>query len=475
MKRYYLEDIKKWLSQKRIAVVGAGISNRPLINWLYQFNSNISIFDQMEEDNPRLVKIKNEYQAQDINLSWSTGADYLKDLSGFDLIFRTPIMRPDHPALIKAREEGAQISSEMSLFLSLCPSHVTGITGSNGKTTTTSLIGKLYEAAGKRVYVGGNIGTPLLDQVFFMAEDDEVVVELSSFQLFDLVTHLDTAVITNISPNHLDIHKDYEEYAKVKKSIFKSQRPFDRLVLNYEDELSRSYLSRSGGEIVWFNNKDFLRGLKIWLEDGTIWQKFNGEDKIPLIKKEDVLLPGRFNLDNYMAAWAAVTGRIEEINLHKVASSFKGVPHRMELIRELNDILWYNSSIDSTPSRTINTLTTIAEQGRPIILICGGRDKDLDYEELGEVILNTVDHLIYCGENSDLIKAALARSSRKKQADQKSITSYDAYSYEEAVNYASSIAKAGDLILLSPTGTSFDRFFNFEERGEYFRKLVNAL
>ncbi len=475
MRRLDASAFQSWIEKKKIAVVGAGISNRPLIRWLYRYNRNISVFDQMEKDNQRLKSIISDFEAEDIRLEWSVGQDYLDRLTGFDLIFRTPIMRPDHPALQRAGAEGAVITSEMSLFLSLCPAHTTGITGSNGKTTTTTLISELYESAGGEVWTGGNIGRPLLDQVFLMKEDDEVVVELSSFQLFDLVAQLDTAVITNTLPNHLDIHKDFDEYIAVKKNIIKEQRPFDRLVLNYEDSISRGIAAEAKGEIVWFNHKDTYRGKSIFCEDDKIWFRSGADEAVSLLETRDIVLPGRFNVDNYMAAWGAVAGRIEPHNLREVAVSFKGVPHRMELVRELNDIRWYNSSIDSTPERTITTLKTLYQQGRPIILICGGRDKNLDYTELGSVILDNVKKIIFCGENTPLIKKSIASAAQEKNIETESIEMHDASTYEEAVKLAADIARPGYSVLLSPTGTSFDRFFNFEERGETFRHLVLEL
>lgn len=475
MKRFHVSDFRSWIENKKIAVVGAGISNRPLVRWLYQYNRDISVFDRMEEDNERLKSIINDFEAENIHLKWSVGEGYLDRMTGFDLVFRTPIMRPDHQALLRAREEGAVITSEMSLFLALCPAHVTGITGSNGKTTTTTLISELYRTAGREVWTGGNIGIPLLDKVFQIKEDDEVVVELSSFQLFDLTARLDTAVITNLLPNHLDVHRDFEEYVSAKKNIIKEQRPYDRLVLNYSDSISRSMAAEARGEIVWFNRRDSDLGKSIFCEGDKVWLRNNAEEEIPLLKMQDIVLPGRFNVDNYMAAWGAVAGRIEPENLSKVASSFKGVPHRMEFVREHKGVYWYNSSIDSTPERTITTLKTLFQQGRPIILICGGRDKNLDYAELGEVILDTVKKIVFCGENTPLIKESLFQAEQKRNIKSDSIMMFDASSYEEAIKLAAENSHSGDSVLLSPTGTSFDLFFNFEERGETFRHIVLKL
>lgn len=467
--RHYCEqDFYNWVRDKKIAVVGAGISNRPLISWLYRMTPKITVFDQMTADNLRLKDIQDKFAAEGLDLEWSIGNNYLDKLHGFDLIFRTPIMRPDHPALLQAAVEGSIITSEMSVFLSLCPAHVTGITGSDGKTTTTTLIGELYEAAGRKVWVGGNIGTPLLDKVNQIGIEDEVVVELSSFQLFDLVPYIDTAVVTNISPNHLDIHTDYEEYIYAKQNIFKAQRPFDRLVLNYANRQSRAFAKQTRSEVVWFNRKESYTGLNIWYSGQTILSQRGQEDSKALLKIEDIVLPGRFNIDNYMAAWAAVADRIDAKYLQEVATKFKGVPHRLELVREHNGVRWYNSSIDSTPTRTTTTLETLYEQGRPIILICGGRDKDLDYSEVGRMIAKTVSQIIFCGENFPLISAAIMDAG--KTAEQ--LPMFETKNYEEAVTLAAKIAKPGESVLLSPTGTSFDQFFNFEERGEVFRHLV---
>lgn len=464
-----IETFRAFARQKRVAVIGVGISNRPLIVWLSRLGVKVEAFDRLEANDPYIEKSKAWLLEQGVEPIFHLGDDYLEALHDFDLIFRTPRMQPDEPALLHARKEGAIITSEMELFLTLCKAPVIAVTGSDGKTTTTSLIAEMLKAEGYFTYVGGNIGTPLLDQVQAIGEEDRVVVELSSFQLVSMHQRIETAVITNITPNHLDVHPTFEDYVKAKKNIFLHQTLFDRLILNAKDPESMKCLVEAVGTVDLFNQKERWPSRRVYRENDRLYVA-EKDTTVELLNVSEILLPGAFNVENMMTAALAVWPDVGIQSIQKVARQFKGVPHRMELVREHQDVRWYNSSIDSTPHRSSVTLGVFAENHMPLILIAGGADKKSDYRGLGEAILEATTRIILCGENAPHIRQAL-----KDEAKGRAYTVVDTTSYEEAVQTAHRMAKPGDHVLLSPTGTSFDQFRHFEERGEYFKALVNRL
>lgn len=464
-----IETFRAFARDKRVAVLGVGISNRPLIVWLHRLGIKVEAFDRLEPGDPYLEKSKAWLLEQGIDPIWHVGESYLEGLSDFDLIFRTPRMQPDEPALMEAKRQGAIVTSEMELFLTLCPAPVIAVTGSDGKTTTTTLIAEMLKAEGYFTYLGGNIGTPLLDQVQAMGEEDRVVVELSSFQLVSMRQRIKTAVITNITPNHLDVHPTFEDYVDAKRHIFSHQTMFDRLILNAADPVSMKLLPEAVGTVDLINNTDLWPHRRVWREDGRILVSESGTTT-ELMKLSDILLPGGFNAENMMTAALAVWPDVKPETIRKVATTFKGVPHRMELVRDKDGVRWYNSSIDSTPHRSIVTLGVFAEQKMPLILITGGADKKSDYTGLGDAILQATGRIILCGANANSIREVLSAESAGRTYDL-----YETETYEEAVSLASRLAEPGDHVLLSPTGTSFDKFRHFEERGEHFKTLVNAL
>lgn len=447
-----LEEWKKSLFHKDICVVGIGISHLPLIDYLVSLGANVTACDAKTAEqlgaNGRALAEK--------GVRLKLGDDYLKNLSG-DIIFKTPGLRPDVPALLDAAAHGICVTTEMETFLELCPAHVTAVTGSDGKTTTTTLIYKLLSAAGFKTHVGGNIGAPLLPQIDTIAETDRVVLELSSFQLQTMTTAPQTAVITNISPNHLDYHKDYGEYIEAKKNILRYQSAQDLAVLNLDNEVTRKLSAEANGRVLTFSR---LEKADICLADGQIC--VCGEPVLPIA---DIRIPGMHNVENYMAAIGAVYPAVSKKEIVTCAKTFGGVAHRLEFVRELCGVRYFNSSIDSSPNRTIHALSVFSE---PVVLIAGGKDKGIPYDDLGPAVREHAKALVLIGATAKTI-AEVAQ----KAAPQ--VPVHFADSYESAVLQAKKLAEPGDVVLLSNASTSFDMFKNFEERGNLFKDLVNRL
>ncbi len=469
-----IEHFKAFVRNKKIAVLGVGISNRPLIRYLSGIGCSITAFDRLPADDPVIIRTRQEFAAEKIELTWSLGADYLSRLSGYDLIFRTPQMRRDLGELVSERNRGAVITSEMEVFMELCPAPVIGITGSDGKTTTTTLIAMMLEKAGHKVHLGGNIGTPLLDRVETIQTSDQVVLELSSFQLMSMRKSPQTAVITNISPNHLDIHKDYQEYIDAKKNIMLYQPFYGRLILNAANYETRSLAAEAMGEVAYFSRSDHQEKEGAFVRDGQlICRDRSGETAI--MTAGDIMLPGQHNLENYLAAITAVRPYVTVPDMVAVARSFGGVAHRLELVRELDGVRYFNSSIDTSPTRSKAALRALADRGEHAILIMGGKDKNCDYTGLGEAMLAVSRKIIFCGANAGMIDDVLRREAGYAGARYSELQIVHCQDYSEAVQTARKMAEPGEVVVLTPAGTSYDRFRHFEERGDLFRQLVNQL
>lgn len=469
-----LDLFKTFLKGKKIAVLGIGISNRPLIRYIAGLGGSITAFDKLESDDPVLSQTREAFAAEGINLEWCVGSDYLNGLKGFDLIFRTPKMRWDLPELRAERDRGAIITSEMEVFMELCPATMFGITGSDGKTTTTTLISLILKQAGYNVYLGGNIGTPLLDRIDSIRPEDMVVLELSSFQLMSMRKSPDIAVVTNITPNHLDVHKDYQEYIDAKRNILLYQPFYGRLVLNAGNYETRSLSTEARGEVVWFGQNDQSLATGCFVADGQlVWRDKSGE--VPIVKTAAIKIPGKHNVENYQAAAAAVWSYVKPADIAAVAVSFGGVEHRLELVRELDGVRYYNSSIDTSPTRTKAALRALAERDEHVVLIAGGQDKKSDYTGLGEAIVTVAAKIIFCGANSDLIEESIRREAAYKGIRFEDLQIYHFDNYADAVAQAKTIAVPGEIVVLSPAGTSYDSFRHFEERGNLFKDLVNKL
>ncbi len=449
----YKDFIRK-INNKEVNVIGIGISNKPLIKLLSENGAIVTARDKKSYEALGETAITLEKMGVKLKL----GEDYLKDLKG-DYLFKSPGIRPDLPEFEEFKKNGGIVTSEMEVFFDVCPIKIIAVTGSDGKTTTTTLISKMLEAAGHIVHVGGNIGKPLLSDVLNFKNEDIAVVELSSFQLMTMKKSPDVAVITNISPNHLDVHKSMEEYIDAKANIMLYQNEKNRLVVNTDNEITAKLSEKSKAEIVGFSRiKAPDNG--IWLKDGKLY--FNGD---LILDSKDIKLPGIHNVENYMAAYAAVNEMVNVEQLTYVAKHFSGVEHRIEFVRELNGVNYYNDSIASSPTRAIACINAFYEQGRKISMICGGYDKNLPFDELAIEIVNKVKALYLCGDTAEKIKTSVL----KVKPDYPVVIKD---TFEEITDFIVKNSKEGDTVVLCPACASFDKFVNFEERGKLFKKLI---
>lgn len=438
---------------KRVLVLGLGVSNRPLVRLLLRYGIDVTGCDKTPREKLDDELLELERMGAKLHL----GDGYLENISG-DIAFRTPGLHPEKPELIALRRAGTVITSEMDAFFEVCPCPIIGVTGSDGKTTTTTLISEMLKHAGYRVWLGGNIGTPLLDKADEMLPTDKVVLELSSFQLMDLRKSCHIAVVTNLAPNHLDMHKNMAEYVNAKKNVFLRQSAEDVLILNRDNALTEAFAAETKGSVRRFSRRMPVDG--VYYQNDTI---FRGTQA--LLRREDILLPGIHNVENYMAAILAVEGMVSEDDIRAVAKNFGGVEHRIELVRVKDGVSFYNDSIASSPSRTIAGLRSFSQK---VILIAGGYDKHIPYDVLGPEIAEHVRLLVCTGATGGKI----ADAARAVPGTPEILEIPDFY---EAVRTAAGRAVAGDVVILSPASAAFDRFKNFMVRGAEFKKTVMEL
>lgn len=471
MKNKKLDKFKENIKGKKVAVLGIGISNIPAIKYLVELGAKVSARDKKEKLHDSVDMLKN------IGVEFVLGDNYLENLENYDYIFRSPGIKPFTYEIEKAVELGNTIlTSEIEKVIELSPCKVIGVTGSDGKTTTTTLIAKFLEQAGYKVWLGGNIGTPLFSKLDEMKKEDVVVLELSSFQLMTLDKSPHISVITNISPNHLDYHKDYNEYIMSKANIFLSQNKNDILVLNKDCSITNNYLKIIEDRNIDTNirafsvENDVKKG--VYLKNNYIVSNiFEKNEKICNIK--DVKLVGIHNLANICAAATAIYDLVDKNDIKTVVTSFGGVEHRMELVAQKSGVKWYNDSIGTSPTRTIAGLKSFNDK---VILIAGGYDKNIPYEPLAPYILEKVKHLILIGKTATKIRNAVIAEAKKQEVDLKEILDIVEFNtLEECVNYANKIAKENDIVVMSPASASFDMYKNFEERGNHFKRLVGKL
>lgn len=459
-----LEEFNQYVVNKRVAIIGLGVSNIPLLKYFYDLKAQVTVFDNRTiEEIPKDIMDK----ITQYNFEFSFGKDSLTKLNNFNLILRSPSCMPNQPALEQEAKRGAIVTSEIELLLKMVPCKVIGVTGSDGKTTTTSLIYEILKQAGYHCYLGGNIGTPLFTKLKEMNTEDIVVLELSSFQLMQMEVSPDIAVITNVSPNHLNVHKSYEEYIEAKKNIFLNQDENGIVVLNYENEITKEMAKQANGKVVFFSSKTKL-------EDGIILDNEvikECEDKIRkhLVSVDKVKLRGKHNYENICSAIAATKTLVDTEQIIEAICEFNGVAHRLELVRQINGVKWYNDSIGTSPTRTIAGLQAFEEE---IILIAGGYDKHLDYQPIAKPIVDKVKGLILVGQTADKIFEAVKA---QLEEEKKQLDIYLCNELSQTVQIANKIAKSGQIVLFSPASASFDMFKNFEERGDKFKELVNQL
>lgn len=458
-----LQEYMSTLKGKRVAVIGIGVSNTPLIERLLQSGVQVLACDKRDRSsfNGLIEALERK------GLEACLGPGYLDRLDGVEVIFRTPGLRPDVPQVARAVASGTKLTSEMEVFMELCPCQIIAVTGSDGKTTTTSMIAGLLKDAGYRTFVGGNIGHPLLCEVDQIRPDDYVVLELSSFQLMTMDMSPEIAVVTNVAPNHLDVHKSMEEYVAAKENIFVHQGTEDLAVFNWDNEITRGFARKASSNVMCFSRREVLeRG--VYVKDEAIWcADRDGHRKV--LPLSDILLPGSHNVENYMAAIAAVNGLVSDETIRLFARSFGGVEHRIELVRTVDGVRYYNDSIASSPTRTIAGLRSFAEK---VILIAGGYDKHIPFDVLGPEIIEHVKELILTGDTAEKIRAAVENAPGYNGSNPP-IRMYQ--DFEQAVLAAHSMAQPGDVVILSPACASFDRFKNFMERGNTFKRIVREL
>ena len=460
------QKLAQLIRGKKVAFIGAGVSHKTLIREFVELGAQVTLCDQKKS-----VEEFGDYAAtiRELGIRLSLGENYLDGFKGQDLIMRTPgFVGYFEKPLQDAMAAGTMVTSEVELFFDLCPCEIVAVTGSDGKTTTTTLISKFYEAAGRKVHLGGNIGAALLPMLPEVQPDDVAVVELSSFQLISMHTSPRIAVVTNVTPNHLDHHKDMQEYIDAKRNILLYQNPPCRAVLGYENEITRKMQADCKGKLVWFtrlhetDNGAFLRGdgMLCMAEDGVV---------TPFLAQKEIKLRGLHNIENLLAAAAAVWGEVPVEAIRLVGSTFTGVEHRIEPVRVLDGVTYYNDSIGTSPTRTIAGLRSFDQK---VILIAGGYDKHIPYEPLAPEVVRHVKHLVLMGATGPRIEKAVKEDAGYAASG---LTMEYADNMQHAVERARAAARPGDIIILSPASASFDLYPNFEVRGHEFKRIVNAL
>lgn len=452
------------LTGKRVAFIGAGVAHRELIELFAKAGAKVTLCDQ------RTLAEFEEYGNNLLSLGvrLALGDNYLDGLTGQQMILRTPGFEFYTPQLQAAGRAGAQITSEIELFFEHCPCRMVGVTGSDGKTTTTSLIAAMYEADGRRVHLGGNIGRAMLPLVDSIKPDDIAVVELSSFQLISMRRSPDIAVVTNVTPNHLDHHKDMNEYVDAKRNILNWQKPGSVAVLGYENPITRAMQKDVIGQARWFSRMREVREGAFLAEDDILYLAEKGT-LIPVVHKQEVSLRGAHNIENLLAAFAALRDEVKLASLQTVARSFKGVAHRIEPVRTLHGVQWFNDSIATSPTRVIAGLRSFDQK---LIVLAGGYDKNIPFDPLIPEVLAHGKLIILMGPTAKKIDALL-RAHPDFAASGLQIL--HAENLPAAVRLAHTNAQEGDIVLLSPACASFDAYPNFEARGNHFKQLVQAL
>ncbi len=453
----HFQEFKDEVRGKRVGVVGLGVSNLPLISYLLGFEAEVYGFDQREMDS-----LPDEVYAFQEQVPFYLGEGYLNHLLGMDIIFKTPGMRMDHPKLMEAKESGTKITSEMEEFLKYCTGKTIGVTGSDGKTTTTTVIGEILKEAGYKVYVGGNIGTPLFTQVEEITSKDFVILELSSFQLMTMDVSPHIAIVTNLTPNHLDMHKNMEEYISAKKNIFLHQGVDDLLILNEDNAITKAFAKEAQGRVEFFSSSKINE--EAYFREGSLYLR---EERVVDLK--EMRVKGVHNAENFLAAFLATEEFVTKSTLRQVALSFAGVKHRCQFIREVDGVKYYNDSIASSPTRTLASISSLEKK---VNVILGGYDKLLDYAPLAEVGHEFIKNAILVGDTKYKIEKAFKDYGEEKGVF---IKTYLAETFEDAVDLLRKVSEVGDTAILSPASASFDMFKNFEERGDRFVSLVDKL
>ncbi|HEY8426600.1 MAG TPA: UDP-N-acetylmuramoyl-L-alanine--D-glutamate ligase [Limnochordales bacterium] len=454
----------------RVAVIGLGVENLPLVRYLVAHGANVVAADRKnaEELGPRAEALEK------LGVRLVLGERYLDALEGAEVAFVTPGLPKHLPAVEAARRAGVVITGQTDLFMRLCPAPIVGITGSSGKTTTTSLIGRMLRGTRRPVFVGGNIGEPLIERLGEIGADAWVVLELSSFQLETTGVSPHVAVVTNVTPNHLDVHPSMEAYVAAKTRILAFQGPDDVAVLNADNPITVEMAGRTAGRVHWFGRRPRRPGA--WVEGDRLVAALKdagtggGGEVQELCRRGDIRLRGEHNVENVLAAaTAALCCGTPVEAIREVVRTFEGVPHRLEEVARIDGVLYVNDSIATTPARAIAGLRSFEE---PVVLIAGGYDKHLPFDEFAKVAVERCRHVVLLGQTAGAIERALERV---REETGRGVSYERVASLEQAVAAARQAARPGDVVLLSPACASYDMFRNFEERGARFRQIVRAL
>ena len=460
-KNQKLEDFEKNLKNQNVAVIGLGVSNIPLIDYLFEKQANVSVFDDREEEKLETNVIN---KVKQYGFKYYLGKGNLDNLKGFDLIFRSPSCLPTKPELVAEKERGAIVTTEIEQLMKMAPCKIIGITGSDGKTTTTSLTYEIIKKAGYNVHLGGNIGIPLFTKLNEIMPNDVIVLELSSFQLMEMEISPEIAAITNITPNHLNIHKDYEEYIESKKNIFKYQN--EKLVINADNELTNSCKNEANGKVIMFSSTQKLENGYI-VEEGII-KKCEEGIRRHILNTTNIKLKGIHNFENICTALALTENLVNTDDAVETIKRFSGVHHRLELVRTIDGVEWYNDSASTSPTRGISALNSF--DNKEIVLIAGGADKNLDYTPIGKPIVEKVKSLILIGQTATKIYDAVKK---ELEIQNRQLDIHMCETFQESLQLAKRIAKSGQVVLFSPASTSFDMFKDMYDRGNQFKNIVN--
>ena len=454
-----LEEFNKFLDGKKVAIIGMGVSNVPLLDYFYDKNAKVTVFDKRNLSDEIMEKInKYRYEVE-------IGEDNLSRLHGYDVIFRSPSALPTIPEFVEEVEKGALLTSEIEMVLKLAPCKVIGVTGTEGKTTTTSIIYEILKQTGRNCFLGGNIGKPIFTKVKDMRPDDIIVLELSSFQLMGMKVSPDISAITNITPNHLNVHKDYQEYINAKKNIYRNQKDTGILVINADNDLTRECQNDAKGDVILFSSKQKL-DYGFIVENGIVKECNDGIRK-HIVSQDEIKLKGIHNLENICTALALTKKLVNTEKAVDTIKEFAGVHHRLELVRTLNGVEWYNDSASTTPTRGISALKSFNKE---IVLIAGGADKNLDYTPIAKPIVEKVKSLILIGQTANKIYTAVKNELENQN---KTLDIHMCETFRESLELAKRIAKPGQIVLFSPASTSFDMFKDMYDRGDQFREEVN--
>jgi UDP-N-acetylmuramoylalanine--D-glutamate ligase len=449
----------------RVLILGAARQGIALARWLSRHGSNVTLSDSRHADELASAQAS----LADTNVEWAMGGHPLELLDHTDVVCISGGVPLTLPIVQEAIKRGIPLSNDTQIFMEVAPCKIIGITGSAGKTTTTTLIGEMAKlSVENRVYVGGNIGDPLINYVDDMKANDLAILEISSFQLEQMTISPNISAILNVTPNHLDRHGTMEAYTNAKARILEFQTDKDIAVLGHDDKGAWNLKDKVKGELLTFSLKDLDKDLNgAYLRDQVLYVR-DEDINTPLLSREKIRLRGDHNISNVLAAFTIghAAGFKTDAMLEAV-EEFRGVPHRLELVRELHGVRWYNGSIATAPERSMADIHAFNE---PIVLMLGGRDKDLPWDEIAKLIHQRVDHVVLFGEAAELIQKAISAVGGTRSSDLRC-----AKNLKEAIAKAAEVASAGDIVLFSPGGTSYDEFKDFVERGEAFKKWVLEL